>query len=250
MAFGMAGDGFHHRHPEADVGHKHPIHDVQMKPMCIAGVHQFNVTLKVGEIGGQQGWGKQWDMCKCPEAPLNFSGCGQDVKRCTFAPWPETHINRPFVVGITGGIAAGKSTVCRMLSPWGWPCGTRSCCQVAVPNGPRPSRIGDQALRTWVGLQNGEGDIVDVDRAALARTCLDTPRNSRGWNPSAPAVARAFDTWLDSQRACTWVVREAAILFESNSDQGCDAVVTVEAPMALRKRVPRSWRLERMSPSA
>ena len=29
------------------------------------------------------------------------------------------HRNRPFVVGITGGIAAGKSTVCRMLSSMG-----------------------------------------------------------------------------------------------------------------------------------
>ena len=33
-----------------------------------------------------------------------------------------------------------------------------------------------------------------------------------------PAVA-AHSTWLDSHRACFWVVREAAILFESNSDR-------------------------------
>ena len=68
------------------------------------------------------------------------------------------------------------------------------------------------------------------------RRCLDTPTNSLGWSRKVhPAVARAFDTWLDGQRASTWVVREAAILFESGSDQGCDAVVTVEAPVALRE---------------
>ena len=81
-----------------------------------------------------------------------------------------------------------------------------------------------------------EGDIVDVDRAALAKNVFGHPEEL-AWLESKvhPAVARAFDTWLDSQRACTWVVREAAILFESNSDQGCDAVVTVEAPMAFRQ---------------
>ena len=77
---------------------------------------------------------------------------------------------------------------------------------------------------------------MDIDRPALAKKVFGQP-DELAWLESKvhPAVARAFDTWLDGQRTCTWVVREAAILFESGSDQGCDAVVTVEAPVALRE---------------
>ena len=150
--------------------------------------------------------------------------------------WRHTS-NRPFVVGITGGIAAGKSTVCRMLSSMGvavWDADRAAKSLYRTDRGLLESVI--KHFGPEVGLQNGEGDIVDVDRAALAKNVFGHPEEL-AWLESKvhPAVAHAFDTWLDSQRACSWVVREAAILFESNSDQGCDAVVTVEAPVSLRE---------------
>lgn len=144
---------------------------------------------------------------------------------------------RPFVVGITGGIAAGKSTVCRMLSSMGvavWDA-DRAAKSLYRTNHDLLEKV-VQHFGPEVGLQDGQGDIVDVDRSALARNVFGHAEEL-AWLESQvhPAVARAFGTWLDDQRACTWVVREAAILFESNSDLGCNAVVTVEAPMALRQ---------------
>ena len=50
-------------------------------------------------------------------------------------------------------------------------------------------------------------------------------------------MGRAFEKWVaDVQRdgCAEIVVREAAILFESKSDETCDMVVTVEAPLDLR----------------
>ena len=48
-------------------------------------------------------------------------------------------------------------------------------------------------------------------------------------------MADAFEQWLKGLPSGTKVaVREAAILFESGSDQGCDLVVSVEADEALR----------------
>ena len=47
---GMAGHGLNHRHPKADVGHKHPIHDVQVEPVCVALVDPFYVSLQVGKV--------------------------------------------------------------------------------------------------------------------------------------------------------------------------------------------------------
>jgi dephospho-CoA kinase len=48
-----------------------------------------------------------------------------------------------------------------------------------------------------------------------------------------PAVFRAFDNWLAVQDA-PYVLKEAAILFESGSDKGCDRTLMVAAPLELR----------------
>ena len=145
--------------------------------------------------------------------------------------------HRPFVVGVTGGIAAGKSTVCRMLSSMGvavWDADHAAKSLYRTDHGLRDEVVGHFGVE--VALRDGQGASMDIDRSALAKKVFGHP-NELAWLESKvhPAVARAFDTWLDGQRERTWVVREAAILFESGSDQGCDAVVTVEAPVALRE---------------
>jgi len=48
-----------------------------------------------------------------------------------------------------------------------------------------------------------------------------------------PAVARDFKRWCDAQSA-HYVLKEAAILFESGGDAGLDGVIAVAAPDALR----------------
>lgn len=145
--------------------------------------------------------------------------------------------HRPFVVGVTGGIAAGKSTVCRMLSSMGvavWDADHAAKSLYRTDHGLRDEVVGHFGVE--VALRDGRGAAMDIDRSALAKKVFGHP-DELAWLESKvhPAVARAFDTWLDGQQARTWVVREAAILFESGSDQGCDAVVTVEAPVALRE---------------
>ena len=145
--------------------------------------------------------------------------------------------HRPFVVGVTGGIAAGKSTVCRMLSSMGvavWDADHAAKSLYRTDHGLRDEVVGHFGVE--VALRDGQGASMDIDRSALAKKVFGHP-DELAWLESKvhPAVARAFDTWLDGQRERTWVVREAAILFESGSDQGCDAVVTVEAPVVLRE---------------
>ena len=180
--------------------------------------------------------GATW--CKCPEAPLNFfrlwARC-EKVHLCTMAL--RHAYQRPFVVGVTGGIAAGKSTVCRMLSSMGvavWDADCAAKSLYRTDHGLRDDVVGHFGVE--VALRDDQGATVDIDRPALAKKVFGHP-DKLAWLESRvhPAVVRAFDTWLDGQRTCTWVVREAAILFESGSDQGCDAVVTVEAPVALRE---------------
>lgn len=144
---------------------------------------------------------------------------------------------RPFVVGITGGIASGKSTVCRMLSSMGvavWDADEAAKSLYRTEDHLRTEVV--QHFGPDVGLRDDRGNVIDIDRSALARKVFGHPKEL-SWLESRvhPAVASAFNTWLDSQVEGSWVVREAAILFESGSDHGCDAVVTVEAPWGLRQ---------------
>ena len=58
---GVPRNGLHHGHAEADVGHKHPVHDIEMKPVGFGTIHHFNVALKVGKIGCQKR--RSQEMC-------------------------------------------------------------------------------------------------------------------------------------------------------------------------------------------
>ena len=53
-----------------------------------------------------------------------------------------------------------------------------------------------------------------------------------------PAVFRAFDVWAENYQHKKYVLKEAALLFESGSNQQCDRTIVVSAPLDVRiKRV-------------
>ena len=53
-----------------------------------------------------------------------------------------------------------------------------------------------------------------------------------------PAVFRAFDAWVAQIENAPYVMKEAALLFESDSYKMCDKTIMVTAPLELRiKRV-------------
>ena len=162
-----------------------------------------------------------------------------DTRPNTTAPSPTHDGARPLVVGLTGGIAAGKSLVGRMWEAVGLP----------VWNADDAAKLlyaTDPALRhamvtKWgddIGAFDGAGNLVDIDRRALAQIVFNDPEELNWLEQRVhPAVGQAFEKWVaDVQRNghAEIVVREAAILFESKSDETCDLVVTVEAPLDLR----------------
>ncbi len=61
-----------------------------------------------------------------------------------------------------------------------------------------------------------------------------------------PAVFRAFDAWSKKFSHVPYVLKEAALLFESDSYQMCDHTVMIQAPLELRiKRVMKRDGLSR-----
>ncbi len=148
----------------------------------------------------------------------------------------EFPTTRPLILGVTGGIGAGKSTACRMLQAMGIPVWS-------ADEAGRKVYRSDAALRAWVAdrwgahllVRDADGLDVDVDRAALGQIAFQSPTDLAALSAQVhPRVAAAFTAWhADQARRISppaWVAREAAILFESGTDRDCAAVLTVEAP--------------------
>ena len=146
--------------------------------------------------------------------------------------------SRPVVVGVTGGMAAGKSLVTRMFAALGAP--TWDADSAAKRLYQTDTTLQQATLDRWgprIAKLDEDGRMVDVNREALAEVVFSNP-DELAWLEAQvhPAVGRAFSAWLEDQPHTPVVIREAAILFESGSDATCDVTLTVEAPEALRIR--------------
>ena len=139
--------------------------------------------------------------------------------------------NLPWQVGITGGIGSGKSVVCRALAALGVP----------VYDADRRARWlmnHDESLRDQLRAAFGERTFLpdgSLNRAYLAAEALPVPSQLTRLNGLVhPAVGHDYAAWVRNQGQASYVVREAALLFESGGERGLDTVLTVFAPLPLR----------------
>jgi len=137
------------------------------------------------------------------------------------------------VVGLTGGMGAGKSTVASILRSLGHDVYDADSAAKSLYER-------DDTLGNAVRVRFGE-DVFDVrgklNRSVLAERAFSSPEALTALNALVhPAVARDFADWRSGRSAhgAKWVFREAAILFESGSDQDCDRIWVVTAPLELR----------------
>ncbi len=140
------------------------------------------------------------------------------------------------IVGLTGGIGSGKSTVASLLAQHGAEVIDVDLLgrDVIAPGGRAESAV----------LAEFGSTIADVggqiDRAALARAVFGQPAQlDRLTAISHPAINAELGAWLDALAADSIVVLDMAILVESNlgrlADGRCyDMVVVVEAPIDVR----------------
>jgi dephospho-CoA kinase len=135
-----------------------------------------------------------------------------------------------FRVGLTGGIGSGKSLVCSILEKLGVP----------VYSADREAR---RLMNTDTGLREsivkifGERayDKEGLNRAFLSETVFgDSVMLSMLNELVHPAVRIDFNRWAAGQNEASYVVEEAAILFESGAFREMDLSVLVYAPEELR----------------
>jgi dephospho-CoA kinase len=142
----------------------------------------------------------------------------------------------PVIVGVLGGIGAGKSTVVRMLSELGATVVDADLEAHQVLETPAVR----EALRGWLG---GEVFGADgrVDRGEVARRVFSSPRDLRRLEDMVhPPVLAALREKVEAFRRAAGekdvLVLDVPLLAESPLRDLCDALLFVEASLAVRKR--------------
>ncbi len=137
-----------------------------------------------------------------------------------------------YQVGLTGGIGSGKTLVCSVLEKLG----------VAVYYADREARRvmnDDPALIARIVELFGEKAYNEqgLDRQYLAGKVFGNPALLDKLNQIVhPVVRKDYSRWVALQHEASYVVEEAAILFESGADRFMDFNILVYAPEELRIR--------------
>ncbi|PWB72612.1 MAG: dephospho-CoA kinase [Holophagae bacterium] len=155
---------------------------------------------------------------------------------------------RPCLVGLTGGLASGKSAVARLLETRGVPV---LDADREVHRLYRPGAAG----ATAVARQFGDGMLAadgSVDRAALARRVFADPAALALLNAAVHPLARAaVESWLvrlgSASEPPPAAVVEAALLVGSEGRGAYDVLVVVWCParQQLERAVARGMSEER-----
>lgn len=137
-------------------------------------------------------------------------------------------------IGVTGGIGSGKTVVCEIFRTLG----------VKVYNADmRAKEIlnSDDLVRSQIIGSFGDDIYIDafVDRKRLAAKVFNNPVELSKLNAIVhPAVARDFEIFAKDNQYEAYIIKEAAILFESGTYKNLDSVVLVYAQPEIRiKRV-------------
>ena len=138
-------------------------------------------------------------------------------------------------IGLTGNIGSGKTTVCKIFEVLGIPV-------FYADDAAKDVMVADAELIGGIKQTFGNQAYFEdgtLNRKHIAGIVFNDKEQLAKLNALVhPAVFRAFDKWVLNQKGAPYVLKEAAILFESGSYKKCDRAIMVTAPLDLRiKRV-------------
>lgn len=132
------------------------------------------------------------------------------------------------VIGLTGGIGAGKSYIAGLFQQKGIPVYDSDSEAKKLMHQPKVI----QQLQQIFGDEVIENN--SVNRKKLAALVFHQPEKLKLLNGLIhPLVKQHFENWK-SKQATTFVLKESAILFESGAYTSCDFIITVEASIEVR----------------
>lgn len=141
-------------------------------------------------------------------------------------------MNTRLQIGVTGGIGSGKSVVCKIFA------------QLGIPVYDADSHA--KALMTTDGILVSQikkefGDLSyhadgSLNREWLSQHVFSNEARLEKLNSLVhPRVAVDYENWVGMQTEVPYVLKEAALLFESGSFRLLDKIIVVSAPEAIRQ---------------
>lgn len=133
------------------------------------------------------------------------------------------------IIGLTGGIGSGKTTIANHFKSLGIP------IYIADEEAKKLMQSDEivKAIKETFGADLFENDI--LNRGKLAEAVFNDPDKLKQLNAIVhPAVKKHFKQWILEHNEFPAVIYEAAILFESGSYKDFDTIITVTAPIETR----------------
>jgi dephospho-CoA kinase len=138
------------------------------------------------------------------------------------------------IIGLTGGIGSGKSTVASYIASKGIPVYIADEEAKKIMELPEVISEVQQLFDEDVLLENNQ-----LNRTKIAEIVFKNPQKLQELNVVIhPKVKLHFINWLKQYEDFPFIVKEVAILFETGGDASCDKIILVTAPEEVRiKRV-------------
>lgn len=134
------------------------------------------------------------------------------------------------IIGLTGGIGSGKSTVAKYLI-------SKEVPVYIADDEARKLMQSKAVLNAIVKVFGPEvlGNDGLLDRKALANIVFNDKEKLALLNGIVhPKVKKHFEAWVEKNKTHPFVVKEVAILFETQGHLQCDKTILVTAPLDVR----------------
>lgn len=134
------------------------------------------------------------------------------------------------IIGLTGGIGSGKTTVAKYFASKGIPVYIADEAAKTIMDNKKVVQEVQAIFPENVMLKNGL-----LDRNAIRELVFADKSKLEQLNKIIhPKVKTDFENWLKKHKKAPFIIKEVAILFETNGQKYCDATILVTAPIETR----------------
>ena len=138
-------------------------------------------------------------------------------------------MKKPYKIGLTGGIGAGKSTIAQIFKSIGIPIFNSDSYGKELLI--RDKYIIKKIVHTF-GDNIQKNDIIDKEK--LSKIVFSDKEKLAQLNQIIhPKVKLKFESWV-RQQTSHYIIKESALLFETNTHQLLDKIILVKAPVDIR----------------